>query len=195
MATKPITPIVCRNCSAVGDLWEALDDADARRWVEELTRLPPVAIRPMMLYLKLHKPPKRALSYARLLTLTRELAAQINRGQVDRNGRAYGCPPERWAQAMRGLVDNPPKTLSLPLKGHGYLISILAGDAEKVEARDEADGIERKRHRSKDGPRDTGLKRVGDITPRDGAYPEPCQEQDRGPKKPRPKLKEILREA
>lgn len=141
--------LTCPDCGAAFNVLQAMEDADGRRFVELLTSLPPVVARPLVRYLRLFKPAKQGLRWSRMLKLTRELAPMIRDAQVMRNGSAYVVPAAAWAAAMISLVETPPKTLSLPLTSNGYLLSILAGEAEKQAAQDEQRREESRRNRSR----------------------------------------------
>jgi len=134
----------CPECAAQFDLSQALEDADARRLMDLIKDIQPVVIRPYFRYLKLFKPQKQGLRWSKMLTLTKELAPMIKDAQIKHNHTVYAVPPTAWADAMNDLVDNPPATLKLPLKGHGYLLTILSANAEKVAAKEERKTEERK---------------------------------------------------
>jgi len=134
----------CPECAAKFDLGQAMEDADARRLMDLIKDIQPLVIRPYFRYLKLFKPQKQGLRWSKMLTLTKELAPMIKDAQIKHNHAMYAVPPTAWAEAMNDLVDNPPATLKLPLKGHGYLLSILAAKAEKVAAKEERKTEERK---------------------------------------------------
>lgn len=57
------------------------------------------------------------------------------------------APVDVWLRAMTHLVEDPPKTLTLPLRSHGYLLSIIAGRAERVAAATEQARIDSQRKR------------------------------------------------
>lgn len=162
MGSRPLMPLNCPDCGATFDLLQAMEDADGRRFVDELKDLPPVVIKPLVRYLRLFKPCKQGLRWSRLLTLTRELAPMIKAAQVARNGIAHVVTAEQWAAAMTDLVDTPPKTLTLPLGGNGYLLSILASQAEQHASAEERSRDEQRRHRGRDGS-SNGPTAIGDI--------------------------------
>lgn len=129
--------ITCPQCASHFDLMHAIEDADGRRLLDLLKDIQPVVIRPYFRYLKLFKPAKQGLRWSRMLSLTQEIAPMIKAAQIERNHATYAVLPATWAEVMNELVDNPPATLKLPLKGHGYLLSILAASAEKHAAKAE----------------------------------------------------------
>jgi len=152
----------CPDCGSTFNLLQAMEDADGRRFVELLTSLPPVVVRPLVRYLRLFKPFKQGLRWSRMLKLTRELEPMIRAAQVERNGAVYVVPASVWAATMAALVDTPPKTLSLPLSSNGYLLSILAGEAEKQAAQDEQHREVARRSRGRDGTSGAPLQ-VGEL--------------------------------
>lgn len=164
--------VTCPLCGALFDLIQALEDKDGRQWVALLAELPPNVIKPLIRYLHLFKPDKRTLRWARMLKLTRELVPMIKDAQLTRNRLTYVVPPSAWAEAMETLVDNPPPTLQLPLKGNGYLLGMLANGAEQRAAGEERQQEEERRHRGRenasDGPVQVGRVLEGDKPKRSG---------------------------
>lgn len=154
--------VSCPVCGAMFDLIQALEDKEGRQWVAQLAELPPTVIKPLIRYLHLFRPEQRAMRWSRLLKLTAELVPMIKAAQVSRDGIDYAVPATQWADAMDHLVDTPPKTLLLPLKSNGYLLSILAGQAGQAEAAVEREAEERKRQRGRDGA-SQGPQAVGQI--------------------------------
>ena len=140
----------CPECAAQFDLVQAMEDADARHLMNLIKDIQPLVIRPYFRYLKLFKPQKQGLRWSKMLTLTKELAPMIKEAQIKHNHATYVVPPTAWAEVMNDLVDNPPATLKLPLKGHGFLLSILSANAEKVAAKAERKTEEHKQ-RSREG--------------------------------------------
>lgn len=158
--------VPCPLCGHIFDLEQAWDDADGRRFVELLTQLPGPVIRPFYNYLKLFKPAKQSLRWNKVLKLAQELAPMIHAAKITRSGIDYTVSVAHWAQVMDDLVRNRPKGLALPLKSHGYLLSILANQADKQAAIQEEQQEQSKRNRSKTGP-DTGPKPVaGYVKPK-----------------------------
>lgn len=126
--------IPCPSCGMLFDLEVAMDSVDGKQFVELLTSLPPTAIRPVFNYLKLFKPKKQVLSWAKALKLLSELAPMIKAARIKRGGIDYVIPLAHWEQALMQLVNDRPTSLALPLKSHGYLLSMLAAQAEKQAA-------------------------------------------------------------
>ncbi|HFE31898.1 MAG TPA: hypothetical protein ENJ17_01155 [Gammaproteobacteria bacterium] len=141
----------CPDCGARFELGQAVEDGDGRRFVELLTSLPPIVIKPLMHYLRLFKPPERGLRWSRMLKLTQELAPMIKAAQVARNRTVYVVTAQQWADAMTRLADSPSPDLRLPLKSNGYLLGMLANVGEQQAAQAEQREIEQARQRSRAG--------------------------------------------
>ncbi len=139
---------ICPNCGYQLDVVAAMDDVDGRRLMALMAELPQSVARLLYPYLNLFSPKKTSLRYARMVKLVQELAPMIKAAQVTRNGTTYAVPLPLWADTLEHLATRP-KTLTLPLKSHGYLLEILAGKAEKVAGKKEAQQIEQQRHRSR----------------------------------------------
>jgi hypothetical protein len=112
-------------------------DADARAACERLAKLPAELGGPLLSYLGLFRPRERALSWSRVRKLLDELAPLIEAGHVRRNGRDWPVTNAAWRAGFTHMADARER-LSLPLKSHGYLLEILAGDARTADARAEA---------------------------------------------------------
>jgi len=139
--------VTCPECGTHINLLHAMEDADGRRFIGLLSEVQPVVVRPLVRYLTLFKPVKQGMRWSRMYSLANELLPMIKAAEIERNGTHYVVPPDRWASTMLALVEEPPKTLKLPLKSHGYLFTILAGEAESEEAKKEQKHIEQQRHR------------------------------------------------
>ena len=124
---------VCPSCGAHGSVDLFLTDADARAAAALLARMPG-DIGPLLLsYLRLFAPAKKAMAWSRSLRLLQELAEMIDAGQVQRYGRAWAAPHAAWREALSAMIDRREK-LQLPLSNHGYLLEIIVGNQNHVEA-------------------------------------------------------------
>lgn len=159
-----IDRVLCPACGALFDLEQAWDDVDGRRFVQLLTELPPAVIRPFYNYLKLFKPVKQSLRWHKVLSLAQELAPMINRAVIKRNGIDYAVPVPMWVEALGGLVRNRPENLSLPLKGHGYLLTILANQVEKAAHIDERE-VDKRRQQRAGAAHQPGVSAFADYVP------------------------------
>jgi hypothetical protein len=136
--------VTCPACGSGFDLDAAVSDADARRFADLVAGLEPRVAKPLIAYLALFRPEKTGMRWSRMLSLAEELLPMIREARVRRNGTVYAVPLDAWAAALGMLADRP-KNLTLPLKSHGYLLEILANQAEKTAARAETETEERKR--------------------------------------------------
>lgn len=135
--------VACPSCGSTFDLDAAVSDADARRFVDLVAGLEPRVAKPLIQYLALFRPEKTGMRWSRMLALADELMPMIREARVRRNGTVYAVPTDAWAGALSMLADRP-KNLTLPLKSHGYLLEILASQAEKIAA-----GVERQTEANK----------------------------------------------
>ena len=131
--------LTCRSCGATGSAEAVFGDADAAEALRLAGELDPVIARAAWHYLALHRPAQRALSWARTEKLLRELLELVGQPTIRRHHRDWAVMPAMWREAMDQMQGQRDK-LTLPLKGHGYLLEIVAGLADKQEA-----GAERSR--------------------------------------------------
>jgi len=164
MKKSAVEQVLCPMCGALFDLEQAWNDADGRRFVQLLTSLPPAVIRPLYNYLKLFKPVKQSLRWQTILKLTQELAPMISRAVISRNGIEYAVPIPMWLEVLDGLARNRPESLVLPLKGHGYLLTILANQAEKAAHIDERE-VDKRRQQRVGAGQPTGMQAFADYVP------------------------------
>ena len=88
-------------------------------------------------YLALFRPAQRGLSWDRARSLVEEILPAIAAGRVERGGRVYAAPEAVWLAAIEQMLANR-EALRLPLKSHGYLLSVIAASAERDEAKAES---------------------------------------------------------
>jgi len=125
--------LTCRSCGATGSAEAVFGDADAAEALRLAGELDPVIARAVWHYLALHRPAQRALSWARTEKLLRELHELVSQPTIRRHHRDWTVLPGMWREAMEQMQAQRDK-LTLPLKGHGYLLEIVAGLADKQEA-------------------------------------------------------------
>lgn len=90
-------------------------------------------------YCTLFAPPKTRLTVPKQVKLLLALLPDLERQAITHRGRDWVVPLACWAQAIdQMLTARDAGRLDLPMKGHGYLYSILMGLADKVEAAAEA---------------------------------------------------------
>lgn len=92
----------------------------------------------VMLYVTLFTPPKTRLTSAKKLKLLLQLLPDLERRAITHKGREWSVPLEVWAQAFdQMLLARNQGKLELPMKGHGYLYSVLSGMVDKREGQAE----------------------------------------------------------
>ena len=127
-------------------------------------------------YLGLFTPPKQRLTAAKKIKLILQLLPDLEREAISWKGRDWAAPREAWAMAIdQMLAARDAQRLELPMKGHGYLYSILQGMADKAEAAAE----QQREQELRTGPRAAtvnGPKSVADLVqaPAPAAAPRPA---------------------
>lgn len=158
--------ITCPCCNARYPLDAALADTAARDSIATALKLPAPLGDLLLRYLALFTPAKQSLSWARVNKLLKELQAMIKAGEIERSGRTWIAPQTHWQTAIEQML-NQRAQLTLPLKNHAYLLEILVGMANTVEARAEAKQIEQLRKRWREGVQATAsgktVKSAADI--------------------------------
>jgi hypothetical protein len=137
--------VTCPACQTEMGLEALLGTDDARGVVELMARMPgsPALRKGLLRYVGLFAPAKQRLRWGRAEALLTELQAMMDAGRIERNGRTWPAPLDYWQMALDAVLANT--TLRRPLKSHGYLLEILAGLADKAEARQEQDRLTRGR--------------------------------------------------
>lgn len=137
--------VTCPRCDQEYPLSEARNDEDWRTFCQLLTQTPQQIQAPLLKYLDLFKPLKHSnIRSSRMRTLLVELLPLIKAQSIERNHRQYTVSYASWAGAMEHLAESR-NTLQLPLKGNGYLLTMLANHIEKREASAEAAQISKLR--------------------------------------------------
>ncbi len=60
----------------------------------------------------------------------------IESGKIEYKGRIWPAPVNIWRMAFEQMIDQA-DTLTLPLKSHNYLFTIIAGAADKAAKKQE----------------------------------------------------------
>lgn len=126
----------CPACGSSFSLDALLGNEGARDAVMAALAFPAPLGQHMIRYLALFRPLKRSISLDRIANLINELLPMINAARITRNGGSHSAPLEYWRMAMDDMVNKRDK-LTLPLKNHGYLLSIIEGYNLKAEQRKE----------------------------------------------------------
>lgn len=141
--------IVCPCCQSVFPLEAALNDLAAREAVAAAFKL--TTFGDLLLgYINLFKPPKRVLSMSRATRLLQELLPMIHEANITFAGRIWSAPQSYWKMALGEMIEKRDK-LTLPLKSHNYLLTIIKGYSDKAEAQAEAKTEDRKAGRTQSG--------------------------------------------
>ena len=89
-------------------------------------------------YCTLFAPVKTRLTVSKQVKLMLQLLPDLERRAIVHKGRLWAVPLNLWAQAIEQmLAARSAGRLEVPMSGHSYLYAILAGMADKVEARAE----------------------------------------------------------
>lgn len=127
--------IACPVCGTELDLGVLFAHEGEQRAFARLAEVSlPLGAR-VLQYITLFTPPKTRLTAAKKLKLILQLLPDMERKAITHRGRDWAAPLSCWAQAIdQMLATRDAGRLDLPMKGHGYLYSILVGLADKVEA-------------------------------------------------------------
>jgi hypothetical protein len=123
----------CPACGAAFSLDVLLGHEGARDSVMAALRLPAPLGKLLIQYIGLFRPASRNLSFDRVASLLNEMQPMIEAGLIERNGRPWSAPQDYWRMALDDMLAKRDK-LTLPLKNHGYLLTIIAGLSGKAEA-------------------------------------------------------------
>ncbi|MES2948658.1 MAG: hypothetical protein V4858_08960 [Pseudomonadota bacterium] len=131
--------IACPVCGTELTLAQLFTHEDTQRAFARLASVSiPLGAR-VLQYCTLFAPPKTRLTVAKQVKLILTLLPDLERQAINHRGREWAAPIAAWAQAIdQMLTARDTGRLDLPMKGHGYLHSILMGLADKVEATAEA---------------------------------------------------------
>ena len=178
--------LTCPCCGATHSIEGLLADAAARRAVAAALALPAGLGDRVLRYIGLFRPPARALSWDRAARLLEELRVAIDAGHVERDGRVYPAPFEYWRGALDQMLDGRER-LALPLKTHGYLYEIIAGQSRRADQRAaERAEVADERARARQGAREGAMRGAAELAQglanggRDPALPSPIGRGDGG---------------
>ncbi len=132
----PLPEVCCPNCRVRMSLDVLLADNGVREMLLALVDVHPAGdtfVTPLLRYIGLFGPKKTQLSSGRMANLIRELEPELRAAQVKRDGIVYAAPTDVWAAAFSYAVDQANLgRLELPLKSHGWLRSVIAGQAARA---------------------------------------------------------------
>lgn len=169
----------CPACGAVSSLDVLIGHEGARDAVIVSLQLPAPLGNLLVQYLALFRPPKRNLSMDRVASLLCELKPMVGDARIKRNGQTHSAPLEYWQRGIEDMLARR-DALSLPLKNHAYLLTIIAGYSAKDDARKEQQHEDKLAGRTPVGakfiaPRDEGAMNRGrdESRPYGGRTPMP----------------------
>lgn len=137
----------CPACGATASLDVLIGNDGAREAVMTALKLPAPIGKLLVQYVALFRPAQRQLSFDRVANILGELLPMIEAGRIERSGRQWPAPLDYWKAALEDMLAKRDR-LTLPLKGHGYLLEVIAGMANKAEGAQEAKAEESKQHQS-----------------------------------------------
>ncbi len=134
-----MSDLTCPTCGTELDILTLFAHADDQRALARLASVSiPLGAR-VLQYIGLFKPAKQSLTAAKKIKLILQLLPDLERQAINHKGRDWTAPLSAWANAIdQMLASRDTGKLELPMKGHGYLYSVLAGMANKHEASAEA---------------------------------------------------------
>ena len=129
------TDLSCPVCGAELDVGVLFAHETDQRALARLAAVSiPLGAR-VMQYVALFTPPKTRLTAAKKIKLLLQLLPDLERQAITHKGRDWSVPLDAWALAFdQMLASRDAGRLELPMKGHGYLYTTLAGMADKHEA-------------------------------------------------------------
>lgn len=130
--------INCPFCGIELTVAQLFAHADTQRAVGRLAAVSlPLGAR-VLQYCSLFAPPKTRLTVPKQVKLILQLLPDMERQGITHKGRDWIVPLSVWAQGIdQMLASRDAGRLELPMSGHGYLYSVLAALADKVEGRAE----------------------------------------------------------
>lgn len=128
--------LACPACGSLSSLDALLGNEGAREAVMAALEIPAPLGKLLVQYLGLFRPAKRQLSFDRVANLLNELLPMIREAKIERSGRIWSAPQEYWKAAIEDMLTKRDK-LTLPLGGHGYLLTIIESYSNKAEAKAE----------------------------------------------------------
>lgn len=162
--------LVCPSCGFFGPPDAFMADVAASRALLLALSAPAGLAQSVQQYIRLFRPTGRAQSASRVATLLEELLPMILDGKVTWRGVVYPAPLDYWRDAMEEMSAGRER-LDLPMKSHGYLLTIIAGYAKKADAANEA-----KTHQTRAGNTPIGVSaahRPFDQPPAEKPAPRP----------------------
>lgn len=145
----------CPTCGAEESIdsviFRVIDDEEVRGLVNDVLQRSFALGGTLIRYMRLFKPPKHQLNWARVRKALAELVPDIQRGSVERNGVVVAVSTDLWLAAFNATFEATVKgTLRLPLAHNGYVYGVLFNQAEKAAAKVEEQREVERRHPRRD---------------------------------------------
>ncbi len=130
-----MSDFTCNVCGTELDIAAMFAHADDQRALARLASVSiPLGSR-VLQYVGLFTPAKQRLTAAKKIKLILQLLPDLERKAITFKGRDWDVPLAAWAQAIDQMTAaRDAGKLELPMKGHGYLYSVLSSMANQVEA-------------------------------------------------------------
>lgn len=129
----------CPICGTELTIAQLFANDDSQRAVAQLAEISiPLGSR-VLQYLTLFTPARQRLTIPKQVKLLKQLLPDLKRQAITFKGRDWNVPLQAWALGIdQMLAARDAGRLDLPMSSHGYLYSILAGMADRVEGSAEA---------------------------------------------------------
>lgn len=134
-----MSDFTCPTCGTELDITTLFAHETDQRALSRLAAVSiPLGAR-VLQYVALFTPPKQRLTAAKKIKLLLQLLPDLERQVINHKGREWAAPLNAWALAIDQMLSSRDAgRLELPMKGHGYLYSVLASMADRHEASAEA---------------------------------------------------------
>ena len=136
----------CPACGFHAPLLSFTAEQAAMDFARLMGRVPPQIAHLVEQYLQMFATPKHRPTFAKAVRVLVPLVEMIEGGSIRRSKRDWPLTLVQFSEGLAAVVAKRTE-LVLPLRSHGYLLAVLAGAANQVEAKAEANAIEQQRHR------------------------------------------------
>lgn len=142
-----MSDITCPNCNVELTMNQLFSSAVDQQAFTRLAGLRlPVGDR-LLRYVTLFTPPKTRLTISKQVKLLLQLLPDLERQAITFKGRDWAVPLQTWAAGIdQMMAARDAGRLDLPMASHGYLYSILAGMADRLEGSAEAQREQERRN-------------------------------------------------
>ena len=149
-----MTVLCCPSCGGEMSLDVLISNNELRRAMSDLIGKGLSVGNLLLRYVALFRPAKNRISADRYAKLIVQLLPDLERRAITHKGREWSVPTETWKAGFEAMVEKAAAgKLTLPLENHNYLYAVLVGLADKVEAKDEAEVEDQRRHERPAGER------------------------------------------